>query len=119
MASDEMLWEEFKFRRSNLDALRIKSVSLNGITTKDIVMVYGTGGDKWISFAPHIRRADKLEFGYDIPEFSYHEWHLFLPEGFSESMECMYEFSGSLDEALHALNTVGIETKRDDEFFDY
>lgn len=98
-------------------------LNINGISAKDIVIVYGEEKDykqkTYYRYAPHVLRADgSLEFGYDIDEFGYELWFEFLP-GFNESEKCIFEYRGTLAEALAAIEALGMTAERDDEFFNY
>jgi len=122
--SDEEIVEEINRRRINNDALFIKSININGLTYKDIVIVYGADKNNFdfdtFKFAPHVKRGSELEFGYNAPEIeNYTEWSVFFPKGFYECQECIYEFDGDLEPALEALKNAGLEVKRDDEWFDW
>lgn len=119
----EELFGELQKRNANLDILKTRTMNINGITAKDIVIVYGEEKDYkqniYYRYAPHIIRADgSLDFGYDIDEFGYELWAEFLP-GFSESEECIFEYRGTLPEALASIEALGMTAKRDDEFFNF
>lgn len=122
--STEDLHKELIKRNVSADILRVKNTIIEGITSKDITIVYGkeqdsyNGEETW-RFAPHFtNRKGKLEFCYDHPLLDYTDFALFLPEGFSETEECIYDFyKGSITDALNLLEECGFKVKRDDDFF--
>jgi len=121
--TDEELFAELQKRRANLEILKARTMNINGITAKDIVILYGEEKDYkqkiYYRYAPHVLRADGvLEFGYDIDEFGYELWNEFLP-GFNESEECIFEYRGSLAEALSVIESLGMAAKKDNDFFDF
>ena len=85
--------------------------------------MFSNGEETW-RFAPHFTNLPfllvkcKLEFCYDHPLLDYTDFALFLPEGFSETEECIYDFyKGSITDALNLLEECGFKVKRDDDFF--
>jgi len=118
---DKDLLDEIQRRNLNLEGLKVLSLNKNGITIKDIVIVYGmlwSAGS--FRFAPHIKKPDgTIEFAYHSDALDYEDWVDILPS-FYESEECIFEYmTPDLDQALNQLKALGLESKRDDDFFAY
>lgn len=115
---------------------RIKNLNIKGFTVKDIKVVWGCegerdrNGEKEYRYSFYIMKDGKdWDFYYGKSDQGAGDWwpegedeyelspiHQFIPDGFGEACENMYDFCGSHEEALELLNDCGFTIEESDNY---
>ena len=115
---------------------RIQSLEIKGFRNKDIKVVWGCEGErdrlgnKEYTFSFYIMKDEKeYDFYYGHLEPGASEWwpsstkrgylspiHEFIPDKFSECCENMYNFRGTLEQALELLTECGFTVEKGNDY---
>lgn len=120
--TEDELRNELKRRQTQEQQDFINNFNIDGITVKDVIVLYFRPWDYWESGSEEydVDKAFEYRFCLDIHEklepFSYGNHNIdrielreFIPSEFHEKCEDCYEFDGTLEEAKKLLNSFGIE----------